>query len=273
MKPLAKGDRVRIIGGSIGNDYRHQGETFEINAILITGDVPYNPFDGIYYPPTSLELVEEFQIGDEVEVIGPAKLGSIDQIGMRFIIDKETTEGFTNSDMHMYNYPASSLRKVRPDRLAAIEKQLADQKNANSKIRKRLHVLEEHDMNLMERITRLEAWQKEQTETTYLKRLVLLSGGQRSGKLAELTPPEPKVVARILDEPEIQVGDWVEVQSDGCGKKKGFIFCVGYIKTEQRTFGGSDTYYSANNLPMWTADELRLLSRDEIAARLNGGQP
>jgi len=76
----------------------------------------------------------------------------------------------------------------------------------------------------------------------------------------------PASSLRLVEE-ELKIGDYVEVQKDGCGKKKGFVFCIETIDLTKR-LSEMVPYYSANKLPMWTKDELRKLTPSEIEEHL-----
>jgi hypothetical protein len=52
------GDVVKVIGPSILEDDKHKGETFTIKGIsALTQHYPFDPYDGIYYPISSLKLI------------------------------------------------------------------------------------------------------------------------------------------------------------------------------------------------------------------------
>jgi len=237
MKPLVIGDKVRIIGPDI-HGYEKEVREDVIRTIDRNNDQYYA--NG-WYPVSSLELVEDLKIGDEVEVVGPGKHGNTCQIGDKFIISK-TKEGYYSDSEFAFWYPASSLRKIeKPDRLAAIESRLLLSEQCNANICTRLHDLE--------------AGQKEQENFNRLHVHPCCAAN-----------PESPVVAKILDEPEIQAGDWVQVVVPRY-IENGKVFKI----VEQTTSNGKPLF-SAPGMPFFWRAELRKLSDEEIAKRLNGGQ-
>lgn len=129
------GNNVEVIGPSItGNDI-HLGKRFKIECMYVNPSqhIQFEPYDGTYYPASSLRLVEpELKIGDWVEVVGspkyfpqyPAKTifciikgppeckGILGFGGIRNCVDCYCGEGTPF-------YEANSLRKLTPDEIKA----------------------------------------------------------------------------------------------------------------------------------------------------------
>jgi hypothetical protein len=116
--PLQLGDHVEIIGpGKMGNPSQI-GQNFTIEQI---DDGYYSDSHiAFWYPASSLRKVEELQIGDEVEVIGPTYLGYEGMKGLKSHIWRKTDTG--NFEIFGSGFfPASSLRKLTPEEIPKIE--------------------------------------------------------------------------------------------------------------------------------------------------------
>lgn len=80
-----------------------------------------------WHPASSLELVEDLEIGDEVEVTGPRINGEKTDIGRRHKISKvKPTYYELDAYRNEMAWPASSLRKIDPT-IADAEQELVDQ--------------------------------------------------------------------------------------------------------------------------------------------------
>ncbi|MCK9571078.1 hypothetical protein M0R72_19170 [Candidatus Pacearchaeota archaeon] len=128
--PLQLDDKVEIIGPDSYGDVSRIGNRFKISELRIGNN---EEFDGgimasrigvPWYPVSSLRKVEESQIGDYVEVVGPSITGLTDTIGKRFMIE-EIDDPSWPIGLHGYSchgvmqsiWPASSLRKLGPDEI------------------------------------------------------------------------------------------------------------------------------------------------------------
>lgn len=296
------GQRVRIIGNSMNSDGPDETDPEEFTITQKADDGRwYSDIGMSCYPASSLELVEEgLKIGDEVEVIGPAGvLYAVDADDPKKFIIQGKNGRYYYGDRTKPGYPASSLRKIsKPmkglisgiefhdqalgfreidalyregkllDRLTSIEKQLADldqvnaninrrldeQKEVNSELRKRIHILEEHDMyqaevndDLRSRLASLEkSWMEHELERT-----------------SRFTKSKSHVVSKILDEPEIKIGDWCQVMEKSC-HDYGKIFKVSGCVNHEFLSDGPNVHYDPRSL--------RKLSNAEISKRLNGRQ-
>ena len=273
-KPFKIGDRVRIIGDRCGMmSERLHNEAGEIEEINARGNIKVNVGETFWwYPASSLELAEEpLAIGDEVVIRGPTDKGNdLYRAGTFVITGKVYSPGsgfiFSGDGLSEW-WPDSSLRKisnsdkielsketkakiraviesailVAPDRLADIEKQLADLKEA-------FQEKDEYDTDVRDHQTKV--------NTGLLVRVHDLEAWKKS-----FDPiPDPGS--------ELQVGDWVVVtgktslNEDG---NQGRIFRIA-------SRNGHSGNFSGQNEAWYAARDLRKLSDAEIAARLNGDQ-
>jgi hypothetical protein len=232
---MKKGDRVKITGPACYGDGSHIGEEFEIDQVDLSrcGPALYTGEGLAWYPASSLELMDELKIGDEVEIIGPSVGGFRCCVGETFKIEREK-DGCYDSKNHVF-YPASSLRKIsKPeyenplkdrvaiekdidahrqshekwrDRTIAIEQRLSEQKAANDKLRKRCHEAEQR-LSSMEDFAKdtdqnlrfLGKWQMEHDleRTSRFPRGVVLAEYKKD------SVTEDPVISKILDEEQME---------------------------------------------------------------------
>jgi DNA repair exonuclease SbcCD ATPase subunit len=165
-RPLAIGDRVRVVGPDGGDSNEFLGTEFEITEAWKNGGVMKFSAIGVpFFPESSLELVEE------------------EKPKLSFSYCPDTTDieraiGAAKEQLYRLSFIETS-EEVN-DRLAAIEKRQDEQREANDKIRHRLHELERDQLELkkashynflsgpeleldqlMVRIQALEKWQVE----------------------------------------------------------------------------------------------------------------
>ncbi|MCK9571161.1 hypothetical protein M0R72_19585 [Candidatus Pacearchaeota archaeon] len=303
--PLQLGDRVEITGpGKMGNPSQI-GQNFIIEKIK---DGYYSDdHTAFWYPAGSLRKVEELRIGDWAEVILPdnpftGKIGQVSSIGELTVALYDMGIWSRGS---LRKLAPDEIQHGEPIKLSEEAKQKIENvidegiiKLLMEKTGARLSAIEERHDKIIDCLRGLATLthglaqiaelheerfddidERQESIDSYISRIANV-GAALEDRLAfveafqkghvEETPCIDDVVSKILDEPALQKGDYVEVQRDGCGKKKGFVFCITYIETVESSICGPRTYYSANKLPMWTADELRKLSDEEINKRLNG---
>jgi hypothetical protein len=297
--PLRIGNRVRIkksgtefVIDEISDDNRFYETRYTAKEICR------------WYPASLLELVEELKIGDEVEVIGQPKGVSGKPTGLKSTITAAFEDisgwGYKVGD---WWYPDSSLHKIskpennpgmtlkdsllgRMERFAAIEKRLDEQKAANAKLRKRCHEIETNNSDIWDKIGALNAWAdavdkkigaltKWQMEHDLEKSSrfhkgasslyidgTLIGDGKWHGVVC--STKESPVVSKILDEPEIKVGDWIQYVGNGIGRGNVYrverVDDVGHIWMENAIGWYSPKQVARIELPL------------EIAKRLNEGR-
>lgn len=167
------GDDVEVIGPSItGNDI-HLGKRFKIECMYVNPSqhIQFEPYDGTYYPASSLRLVElELKMGDWVEVIGkpmPLYAECLEhEIGRIFEITQEDTKNHEWFSCQCNpTYPATSLRKLTPDEI---------KQHTNSTLLKKAHETEDRLSAIEKRLDFIEKIQREQAE---YRRNMLWRGG------------------------------------------------------------------------------------------------
>jgi len=263
--PLQLGDEVEIVGQNVHNNSMRLGQRFVIEQIIIDKKygTMYSAPGQLGFPASSLRKVEELRIGDYVKVSSGEDVGKLFQIS--HIIEPYSGCHYY-SDSPKYAWAASSLRKLTPDEIPQADRRYdrleRDVGNSISKVHARLSATEERHDKIVDCLRGLATLTHGLAQIAELhegrfgdieQRLAFVEAFQKGH--VEETPCIDDVVSKILDEPALQKGDYVEVQRDGCGKQKGFVFCITYIETVESSICGPRTYYSANKLPMWTADE------------------
>lgn len=107
------GDNVEVIGPSItGNDI-HLGKRFKIECMYVNPSqhIQFEPYDGTYYPASSLQLAPQFTIGNLVEVVRASNYDSRHLVGEKFTID----------DIEGDRYTAVGYPWIRADCLRLVE--------------------------------------------------------------------------------------------------------------------------------------------------------
>jgi len=270
---LQIGDEVEIIGQNVHNNSMRLGQHFVIEQIIIDSKLGtmYSAPGQLGFPASSLRklsdnevnahLTPDLQIGDYAEVALPdnpftGKIGRVSSIGKLTVAlygmgiwSRENLRTLTPEQVAMHTgtigYKMQECQAEMDKAKEALREILAPLVDERlSAIEERAGIQEKRIHEMGQRLALVEAFQKEQTDAE-------------------------DVVSKILDESPLQKGDYVEVQKDGCGKKKGFVFKITYIRTIESSICGPRTYYSANKIPMYTADELRRLSDEEICQKLN----
>ena len=117
IHPLSIGSQVIITGPSLSGATHRMGDNFVIDEIVERPDGKSYTCDKFgRYPASSLRLVEELEIGDRVEVIGPAASCGYDQdLGKIFQITEKSGEMFCTLGYAWY-FP-ESLRKLTPEEI------------------------------------------------------------------------------------------------------------------------------------------------------------
>ena len=299
---LQIGDEVEIIGQNVHNNSMRLGQHFVIEQIIIDSKLGtmYSAPGQLGFPASSLRklsnnevnahLTPDLQIGDYAEVALPdnpftGKIGRVSSIGKLTVAlygmgiwSRENLRTLTPEEVAMHtgtigykmqecqaemDKAKEALREILAplvdERLSAIEKRIDSflQDYCEHK---------EFCLRLHDRTSAIELIQTEHIE----------NHAALGDKISEVEERLLRNLPRIAEleglqkeDSGLQRGDFVEVQADGCGKKKGFVFKITYIRTIESSICGPRTYYSANKIPMYTTDELRKLSDEEICQRLN----
>lgn len=157
--PLSVGSHVEITGPAFGNIDVCIGESGEISEISERGNFRIS---GLWYPASSLRLVEELKIGDWVEVIlndtpYTGRIGKVSDVGEEWIA--------------LYNMGAwrrSSLRKRTPEEIQQHTGTIGYQaQKCNAELEKAKEAMREILAPLVdERLSAIEKRQDRQTEVT-----------------------------------------------------------------------------------------------------------
>lgn len=170
-----------------------------------------------------------FQFGDEVEIVGPGKMGNPSQIGQNFIIE-QIKDGYYSDSHTAFWYPASSLKKIRV---------VEDKEEPLFKVGEWVQVMGSHPHTFQISSIQLGCLYSGEGE----------SGWHMGGNLQK------------VDGPELQIGDYAKVVS---GEDVGKIFQISHII---EPYSGCQ-YYSDSPKYAWAASSLRKLSDNEVKEHL-----
>ncbi len=222
-RPLAIGDRVRVVGPDRQGHSSLTGFVFTVEQESDIDDAFSCP--GLpWFPESSLELVEDARSTFEYPTTS-AK--DFEELSLR---DVARMSGICKNENGVWI-------STHLSRLAAIQKRQGAQQNRMDDLLEDYREFKDLVFQIHDRVNALE------------------TGKADKARVCPNANPEPDVVSKILDEPELKVGDWVV--GPWAGAK---IFRIASINLAY--------VYDENGTP-YTPGLMRRLTAEEIARRLN----